>query len=359
MADVAADLREAVRGVLGPLEVATLTQQVLDYGMLVAVRDETSRRLLEATTDTHKAQLLGVRSLTQRLLREFDPAESDAKQALEHAESVGVDTLEAPARVRLGQVYRMRGDHQDADRMFALAEMGELPKRLIGRVLAIAALSCIAQDRLTEALVHIERAIEYTADEFTTSVAEPALEIVYRRAPAGFGPASRSWDERAGFPFPRRFQDPHTGKWGFLDKDRTVVVPPKYDDVGDFRGGVAAVKTGGWGAIDTTGAQAVPFLYDRMRTPLPDGRSVTGFVNGMAVVDRRGTKGVVNRSGRLIVPPHHRDIVIHPSGFAVTRGGDQWGARDRSGDELLPPQYDRRTILRRLDALLEIDDGPL
>ena len=327
--------------------------------MVGAVGAESSNRLDQASDDADRVRLLGVRTVAYRLRGELPEAQADAKNALELAEGIGTDLLLAPARARLAQVSRALGDFTEADRLFALAEAGELPRRLVGRVRACAALSCIAQRRLTEALLHLERAIEYTSDETTTASMAPALELVYRLAADGFGPPPRPWEERAGYPAPRRFQDPRSGKWGFLDAQRKPAIPATFADAGEFRGGVAAVRERAWGAIDTSGSLSVPFLYDGLATGLPDGRVITGFVDGVAVVDRRGAKGLINRTGKMLLPPHHRQIVVHPAGYAIDTGSDTWGARDRNGDEIIAARFGKEDVLQRLDGFVLIDDGPL
>ncbi|MGH8793737.1 MAG: WG repeat-containing protein [Stackebrandtia sp.] len=359
MADVAADLREALNRILGPWRAETLDLSVTDYGMLAAIRDEAAKRWETAANDGDRSRLAGVRSVVFRLAGDLESAETDAKATLAYAESVGTDLLLAPARARLGQVLRLRGEYEQADKLYALAEAGELPRGLIGRVRAVAALSCISQRRFTEALLHLERASEFSGDPSTTSLMAPALERVSAQAGEGFGPPPRKWEERAGYPAPRRFQDPRTGKWGFMNHDRKVIIPAAYAAAGEFRGGICAVKEQAWGAILSTGAQTVPFMYDRLNTSLPDGRSVVGFVDGVAVVDRRGAKGLINRTGKVILPPHHRDIVVHPAGYAVDHGSATWGAHSHHGEELVPARFDRDAVLRRLDTLVLVDEGPL
>ena len=359
MADVAADLRAALLGAIGPVNVDTLSEVVTDQHYVDAVRGEAATRLNSADGDADRSRLLGVRAVAGRLLGDLDGAEVDARASLQHAETAATDLLLSPARARLANVLRMKGELAEADRLFALAEAGELPRRLIGRVRISTALSCIAQRRLTEALVHLERAMEHSNDPGVTDLMAPALDLVTRLAQEGFGPQPRSWSERAGHPAPRRFQDPRTGRWGFLDNNRKPTIPATFAEAGDFRGGIAAVRERAWGAIDTTGQLKVPFLYDKLSTALPDGRKVTGFVDGVAVVTRRGAKGLVNRNGKLILPPHYRDVIVHPAGFAVDTGGATWGARDHRGDELVPSRFDRTELLRRLDGMINLDEGPL
>lgn len=359
MADVAADLRAALERALGPLDIETLNPRILDQQMLSAIGAETDNRLNTAVDEADRSRLLGVRSVALRALGDRDAAETDAKSSLKYAETVSTDLLLAPARARLAQTLRLRQDYTGADRLYALAEAGELPRRFLGRVRACAALSCIAQRRLTEALLHLERASEYTSDETTTASIAPALEHVYRLAMEGFGPAPRSWEERAQYPAPRRYQDPRSGKWGYMGTDRRPVISPTFVEAGEFRGGIAAVRERAWGAIDTGGNLLVPFLYDGMATQLPDGRTLAAFVDGVAVVERRGAKGLVDRAGKLILPPHHRDIVVHPAGYATDSGQATWGARDRNGEEIMPQRFSRADVLRRLDGMVHVDEGPL
>ncbi|HZE41818.1 MAG TPA: WG repeat-containing protein [Stackebrandtia sp.] len=359
MADVAADLRAALHRALGPIDIDTLNPQVSDPQIMSAIANEASNRLDNTFDEADRARLLGVRSVAQRALGELSGAEADAKTALSNAERIGTDLLLAPARARLGQVMRNRGDYAQADKLYALAEAGELPRRFLGRVRACAALSCISQRRLTEALLHLERATEYTSDEATTASMAPALELVYRLAVEGFGPSPRSWAERADFPAPRLFQDPRSGGWGYLGPDKSVVIPAAFAEAGEFRGGIAAVRERAWGAINTAGEQVVPFLYDRVSTTMPDGRSVVGFVDGVAVVDRRGAKGLVNRTGKVILPPHHRDIVVHPAGYAIDHGSSTWSAVNHNGEEIVPARFRRADVLQRLDGMVNVDDGPL
>ena len=97
------------------------------------------------------------------------------------------------------------------------------------------------------------------------------------------------------------------GGWFAIDRQNRVVIPAGFDDVRPFRRGLAAVRRGrlgrgrqarpGRGAVRSSAAFA---------TALTDGRYVDGFTDeGLAVVDAGGRKGVVDRTGQLIVPPVH------------------------------------------------------
>ena len=71
-------------------------------------------------------------------------------------------------------------------------------------------------------------------------------------------------------------------------------------------------------------------------TALTDGRYVDGFTDeGLAIVDAGGRKGVVDRTGKVIVPPAHPALVIHPVAFLIGDGAGRWGALDRRGEPLI------------------------
>jgi tetratricopeptide (TPR) repeat protein len=145
-----------------------------------------------------------------------------------------------------------------------------------------------------------------------------------------------------------------TGVWIAIDKANRVVIGSGFDDVRPFRRGVAAVRKGGWGAVDKSGRVVVPFHYHGFATALTDGRYVDGFTDeGLAIVDQSGRKGVVDRTGQVIVPPAHPAVVIHPVAFLVAGPDGRWGALDRKGRRLIDPELpSRAAVMDEVDRLL-------
>jgi hypothetical protein len=92
------------------------------------------------------------------------------------------------------------------------------------------------------------------------------------------------------------------GKIGFIDKTGKQVIPPRYDAVFKFSGGVAPARigdqeTGRWGLVDTEGNEVLPFT---MGTIFP-------FSDGVAVamkLDEKGKEkwGVIDTQGKEVVP---------------------------------------------------------
>lgn len=144
------------------------------------------------------------------------------------------------------------------------------------------------------------------------------------------------------------------GRWVAIDKGNKVVISTGFDDVRPFRRGVAAVRRGGWGAVDKVGRVVVPFQYTGYATAMTDGRYLDGFTDeGLAIVDAGGAKGVVDRTGHVIVPPGYPTIVIHPVAFLISSPTGTWGALDRRGRPLIEPtQSSRLAVIEEIDRLL-------
>ncbi|GAA3271110.1 hypothetical protein GCM10020218_013140 [Dactylosporangium vinaceum] len=149
-------------------------------------------------------------------------------------------------------------------------------------------------------------------------------------------------------------RDGTTG-WIAIDKTNTVLIAAGFDDVRPFRRGVAAVRRGHyWGAVDGAGRVVVQFQYDGFATALLDGRYIDGFSDeGLAVVSLDGRKGVVDRSGRVLVPPVHHTIMIHPVAFLFVDDAQRWGALDRRGRTIIQATFASRTgVTDEIDRLL-------
>ncbi|MBN2711024.1 MAG: WG repeat-containing protein [Planctomycetes bacterium] len=79
------------------------------------------------------------------------------------------------------------------------------------------------------------------------------------------------------------------GKWGYIDLDGNIVIPPQYDMAMDFFEDLTAVKVGKkWGYIDTKGKMVISPRYDE----------ASPFLLGVAHV-RKGEKWmIINNDGK-------------------------------------------------------------
>ncbi|MCO8276029.1 WG repeat-containing protein [Actinoplanes sp. TRM 88003] len=151
-----------------------------------------------------------------------------------------------------------------------------------------------------------------------------------------------------------------TGGWRAIDKQNQVVVSGGFEDARPFHNGLALVRRGGWGVVDDQARMVVAPDYQAFATMLASGEPVDGFTEeGLAVVDAGEVYGVVDREGRLLVPPVHAALLIHPAAFLVADRFGLWGALDRKGEPLVELKYrDRADVLDEIEKLIK-DSRPV
>ena len=100
------------------------------------------------------------------------------------------------------------------------------------------------------------------------------------------------------------------GLCGAVRHDLTVAVPPRYDWVGRFSEGLAAVRLGGlYGFVDEEGREIVEPKY----------RIVGDYSFGFAQVDVDGKSGLIDRDGKMVIEPKYASITaIAPGRFRVS-----------------------------------------
>lgn len=105
-------------------------------------------------------------------------------------------------------------------------------------------------------------------------------------------------------------EDPDTGKWGFVNKQGKVVIAYRYDycvEFSDaFKNGYAVVRIdAGRGVIDRTGKEIIPCLYEKI-APLGE--------NGFSVVSDN-KMGYFDKSGKQTIPFEYSALAIGEEGF--------------------------------------------
>lgn len=135
------------------------------------------------------------------------------------------------------------------------------------------------------------------------------------------------------------------GKWGYMDKKGTIVVPYTFETAGDFHDGVSPVSTKSmkYGAIDKTGAKVIDFKYDYLGD----------FKDGLSVVrnEESGKSGFVDTKGVQVVAMDWDDATGFSEGLAAVavkseKDSDalKWGFVNTKGKVVVKPKYDMVTI---------------
>lgn len=160
-------------------------------------------------------------------------------------------------------------------------------------------------------------------------------------------------------------------KYGAINREGEVVVPVKYSDVGEYAEELfyAERADGKFGYLDRNGNTVIPFILD----------NATDFQSGLAIVEKNGAQGVIDKDGRLIldfkydwiepfkangVPSRmridskfglvdHHGIVLtdtlytqigdFSNGLALATNDEKYGYLDLKGDTAIDFRYTYRT----------------
>ena len=101
------------------------------------------------------------------------------------------------------------------------------------------------------------------------------------------------------YEFAEAFSEGHAavmvdGKWGYVDRTGTMAIPPRFREAGSFNEGLAAVRKGRrWGYIDAEGTIAIPCRFEY----------AFGFSQQRAAVMVRGRIGYIDSRGDWIFKP--------------------------------------------------------
>ena len=87
--------------------------------------------------------------------------------------------------------------------------------------------------------------------------------------------------------------------WGYLNKNGTVLIEPKYNRVEDFHEGFARFKKNNqWGFIDTIGINRFEQMFD----------GAYNFKNGYARIKIIDKWGLIDKTGKIIIEPKYQNI---------------------------------------------------
>lgn len=132
------------------------------------------------------------------------------------------------------------------------------------------------------------------------------------------------------------YQDPNTGKWGYLDGKGTAVIPAQYDYAEAFESGYAKVgKNWKYGLINTAGAVVLPVEQDQLTHA--DERN---YDPAIWFATKNGNTAIVN-NGRLVTGYIYDSIKFFGGvkDVCAVRQNDKWGIVNSAGGTIVPIKY--------------------
>lgn len=121
------------------------------------------------------------------------------------------------------------------------------------------------------------------------------------------------------------------GKYGLIDEKGKVILLAICDDIIDFENGLAKIELyGKWGEVDKKGNVIVKVIYDY----------IWDFKDGLAKVKLNGKHGFIDNKGVVVVPIIYDDIINFENELARVKLNNRWGVVDESGKEIISVKYD-------------------
>lgn len=137
------------------------------------------------------------------------------------------------------------------------------------------------------------------------------------------------------------------GKYGYVDRDGTCVIPYKYEYAGIFSEGLARVRMGEkYGFVDKNGKIVVPYKYS----------DAGDFIDGLAAVFFNGNKGYIDKTGQWF--DSRKEVLQSFSSFArqyVETHVNSWqkkGKYEKTADWKQRVNENTRSVL--VDSLLNV-----
>ncbi len=163
------------------------------------------------------------------------------------------------------------------------------------------------------------------------------------------------------------FFDDATNLFGLKQKTGKIIVAPVYDDVEDFKEGLAAVmQNNKWGFINSKGKLVIPYQFGEVESSFCRGKAEV-FLNGyLTEIDTKGNE-IPRRAHweeylekhKLLTKYQLDKIRVHPGGagedglfFGRSKKTKKWGFFQIYGEEyddlqiLVPAEYDSISNMR-------------
>jgi len=137
------------------------------------------------------------------------------------------------------------------------------------------------------------------------------------------------------------------GQYGFMNTKGEQVIETKYDFVGSFSEGLAAVVLDGkYGFVNKYGELKIKCEYT----------SATDLKFGRTMVEKNGKFGMIDRNSRVLLPFQYEDIGELANNLLYVSANGKYGYADLNGKIVVQEKFDEAYDFNGPYAMVEIDE---
>lgn len=141
--------------------------------------------------------------------------------------------------------------------------------------------------------------------------------------------------------------------WGLINTSGEVLVPLKYNKIGDFSRGMAIAELNGKvGFIDSTGKEVIPLKYDYIQE--------SGFNswlgNRFVSVKLNKKWGFIDSTGKEVIPVKFDEVGYFSEGFVKVKLNNKWKFFNEKGNELTSLKYDSAEEFHEGYSVVELNN---
>ncbi len=127
-------------------------------------------------------------------------------------------------------------------------------------------------------------------------------------------------------------------KYGYIDKNGTVTIEPRFEEGFDFKEGMARVKIDKkWGFINKNGDVAIRAVFQNARD----------FSESLAAIEMDGKWGFIDLNGQIRIPAKYENAFSFREGMAKISDYQntliqrllKWGYINKLGEVVIVPQF--------------------
>jgi hypothetical protein len=124
-------------------------------------------------------------------------------------------------------------------------------------------------------------------------------------------------------------------KWGFCNRDKTIVIDCIYEDVELINSGelISVQLNGKWGCLNYEGEQVVECIHDNPYY-------INTSVDNLSIHMLNGKYGFRDSKGNVKVPCKYQSVSYFSDGMAPVKLNDRWGFVNINGDQTVDCLYE-------------------